>query len=291
VVGKLDAIEPLKTPFEDFVRSVRFDRPGEPITWDPPKDWTRLPPNPERYATFRAGAKDGAPELTVHHYDGAGQMGSIPENVVRWGRMYAGVKVTEDNWDQYVQPGPKTEDGAAITFVDMKGPGGKGGGMKPPLAGGANPHAPADAGKITYTVPEGWKEADKVVSREGIEVRYEAALKVEEGGASALLTVSKFPQNAGGLLPNINRWRKQVGLPPVDEKQLSKDATKVQVGGVPAFGVDYKGPQQRVLGVVAPRGDWTWFIKLDGPADLVGKQKVAFDKFVGSVIFDGGNGG
>src|SRR5262249_58837818 len=126
------------------------------------------------------------------------------------------------------------------------GPGGTGGGMKPPFAGGRNPHAPADAGKITYTVPEGWKEADRVVSRGGIEVRYEAALKVEEGGASALLTVSKFPQDAGGLLPNINRWRDQVGLGPIDKEQLSRDATEARVGGVRAFGVGYKGPQRRV---------------------------------------------
>ncbi len=293
LVGSPDAVEPLQKPFEDFVRSVRFDRPDEPISWKLPEGWERLPDKPggDRYATLHVGPKDAPLDLSVHRYGDAEQMRSIPANVIRWGKNDVGLVVRRDEWKYYTHDDKTAEGGLSVTFVDMKGPGGTGGGMKPPFAGGANPHAPAADEKLTYTVPEGWKEADRVVRRGGIEVRYEAALKVEEGGASALLTVSKFPEGAGGLLPNVNRWRDQVGLPPLSKEELFKVGTDVKVGDSGGLAVDFKGRERRVLGVVAPREGFTWFIKMDGPADLVEKQKPAFDKFVGSVKFDGGKGG
>jgi hypothetical protein len=305
VTGKLDDVEPLKTPFEDFIHSVRFNDAAEPITWVLPKGWERRGENGEqRYATLRLGPTDDAPELTVHRYPAEGQMGDLAENVIRWGRMYAGVKVPSDEWRQYTKEDKTAVGDVAITFVDMKGPGGKGGGMKAPFAGEADPHAPqenphARSEKVTYTAPEGWKETDRVVQRSGIEVRYDVALKVEKGGASALLTVSKFPGNGSKvLLMNVNRWRDQLGLPELDEGQLMDALKKVKVGYADGRAVDFTGPgkppgkgQRRILGVVVSRQGLTWFIKMDGPADLVGEKKAAFDKFLGSVKFDGGNGG
>jgi hypothetical protein len=300
VVGKLDAIEPLQAPFEEFVRSVRFDRPGEPIAWTLPAGWERLNENKseERYATLRAGAKDDAPQLTVHRFPAAGQMADPEENVVRWGRMYAGVKVPVDEWRQYTHDDKTAEGDVAFTFVDMKGPGPKAGAAMPPFAGGANPHGRAE--KISYTAPEGWKEADRVVERGGIRVDYDVALKLEKDGRTADLTVSKFP--GGGtdlLLPNVNRWRTlQLGLPPLDADQLRDATKKVKVGDADGLAVDFTGPgaqpgkgQRRILVAVVSRPGTTWFFKMDGPADLVGGQKAAFDKFLGSVKFDGGNGG
>jgi hypothetical protein len=300
-VGKVDAIEPLKAPFEDFVRSVRFDRPGEPIAWTLPKGWERLNENKkkeERYATLRLGPSNDAPELTVHRFPAEGQMADPGDNVVRWGRMYAGVKVPEDEWRQYTHEDRAAAGDVAVTFVDIKGPGPRAGATMPPFAGGANPHGRAEA--VSYAAPDGWKEADRVVERGGIRVEYDAALKFEKDGRTADLTVSKFP--GGGpdlLLPNVNRWRTmQLGLPALDADQLKDASKKVKLGNADGLAVDFTGPgnppgkgPRRILGAVVSRPGTTWFIKMDGPADLVGEQKAAFDKFLGSVKFDGGNGG
>ncbi len=305
LVGKLDAVEPLNTPFEDFVRSVRFDKPGEPITWELPKGWEQGAKKPDRYATFEVGPETDRLDLTVHRYDNVGEMSSIPRNVSRWGRMYAGVKVAADEWKEFVHEDKTAVGEVPITFVDIKGPGSKGGGMMPPFAGDANPHAPpenphARPEKIGYTAPEGWQEAERVVQRGGIEVRYDVALKIEKGGSSAQLTVSKFPSSGNGvLLRNVNRWRRdQLGLPELDEGQLQDALKKVKLGNADGQAVDFIGPGKppekggrRILGVVVQREGLTWFIKMDGPPDLVGEQKAAFDKFLGSVKFDGGNGG
>jgi hypothetical protein len=48
-----------------------------------------------------------------------------------------------------------------------------------------------------------------------------------------------------------------------------------------------KEPPPRLLAVMAPREDSTWFFKLMGPADEVGKHVQAFDDFVNSVHFTG----
>ena len=39
--------------------------------------------------------------------------------------------------------------------------------------------------------------------------------------------------------------------------------------------------------MILPRGEQTWFFTIKGPADLVEKQKSAFEAFVKSVRFDG----
>jgi hypothetical protein len=301
VAGKLDAIEPLKAVFEDFVRSVRFGKPGEPISWTLPEGWKKLPEAKEqqRYATLRAGANDDAPELTVHRFPAEGKMADVRDNVIRWGPREVGVKVPLDEWKQYTHPDRTAAGDLPITFVDMRGPGPKAGVAMPPFAGGGqeNPHARPE--KISYTAPEGWKEADRVVERGGIRVEYDAAWKVEKDGHTADITISKFPGGSGGLLPNVNRWRTaQLGLPPLQEDQL-KDAMKaVKLGNAEGQAVDFTGPgnqpgkgERRILAAIVSRPGATWYIKMDGPADLVGGQKAAFDKFLGSVTFDGGNGG
>ncbi len=46
----------------------------------------------------------------------------------------------------------------------------------------------------------------------------------------------------GSLLSNINRWRGQLGLRPVDQEQLATLITEMDLGGKPAYRVDFSGP-------------------------------------------------
>jgi hypothetical protein len=289
VTGKLDAAEAHQKEFEEFARSLRFDKPGGAVAWRLPAGWERLPDDPDRYATLRVGPKEAKLELTVHRYGDAEQMRSVFQNVARWGQREVGVKVREDDLRNYVRR-DKTAGDVAFYFVDMKGPGGNKPSMRP---GAPNPHAPPE--KPTYTVPEGWKE----VEAGGGPFAPLVALTVEQGGSSARATISQSGGNGGGLLMNVNRWRRQVGLSEIDQDQLD-DARQggflksITVAGTTADYVDLSGPGkdfEHILAVVVKRGDATWFFKLQGPRELVGRQKAAFEKFVGSVKFDGGNGG
>jgi hypothetical protein len=119
-----------------------------------------------------------------------------------------------------------------------------------------------------------------------------AAFAIAAGDQRARMTVTPLAGAAGGLVGNINRWRGQIGLEPVEPSQLGEIIRKIDVAGVEAQYVDLVGPDgpngsQRILGVVAITGGTSWFFKLTGPANLVGGQKDAFESFVRSVRFDG----
>ena len=86
---------------------------------------------------------------------------------------------------------------------------------------------------VTWTVPDGWKEES---SQE--RTRY-ATFRARSGTE---LIVSLLGPEAAAVLPNVNRWRGQLKLPPVEEEQL-KDITKtITVGDVKtATRVDFSG--------------------------------------------------
>ena len=115
-------------------------------------------------------------------------------------------------------------------------------------------------------------------------------------GGTAKASVTALPRRAGELLLNVNRWRGQLNLKPIDEEQLGKEVRQLEVAGTSAPFVDLTGPESaggtppRMLGVMLPRGEQTWFFKINGPADVVEKQKSAFEAFVKSVRFEGGKG-
>ena len=51
------------------------------------------------------------------------------------------------------------------------------------------------------------------------------------------------------------------------------------------FGPADAAPRQAILGVIAPREDRTWFIKLTGSPDLAAVEKERFLEFVASIRF------
>ena len=76
--------------------------------------------------------------------------------------------------------------------------------------------------------------------------------------------------------------------PDATAEQIAQDSKQIDAGGVRATYVDVSGKWERTLGAILPRPDRTWFIKLRGPAELVGGQREAFEAFVRSVRFGAG---
>jgi hypothetical protein len=106
--------------------------------------------------------------------------------------------------------------------------------------------------------------------------------KFSAADGKAVITVSVFEGTAGGVLPNINRWRGQIGLPPVDETGLSSLLTNLDSSQQEAKLVDMNGPQQRMVAAIVPRGTKTAFFKLLGDTAAVGAEKDRFVAFVKS---------
>jgi hypothetical protein len=155
----------------------------------------------------------------------------------------------------------------------------------PPI-GGANmqaqsaPAASSGQDKPTWQVPSGWQETP------GGQFLIAKFLIKDAGDAQAAVNVSMSAGDGGGVLANLNRWRGQLGLSPVDEADLSKQVQALEVPGTKASLADISGTdartaqKARLLAAVVPEGQQTWFYKLMGNDQLVEQQKEAFIKFV-----------
>jgi hypothetical protein len=287
--GPLKEVGAKEEAFKQFLQSIRFgEKADKPIEWKVPEGWKQEPGNDNRYATLRTGEGEYALEVTVTKLPPAAA--ALLPNVNRWCGQLGLRPVSEDQLAKVTRE--LKVEGATGTLVDLTGPGSAKTAMKPPPAPKERPKgAAAPEPSLKYTRPEGWVEAPDLA---GGFIRMAAAFRATDGGKSAEVTVTPLGGDAGGLLPNVNRWRDQVKLGPIDEGQLRKDVRNVEVAGRPASYLDLLGPEgpgrERMLVVVVPRGGQTWFFKMRGPAELVAKQQAAFEAFMKSVKFDGGTG-
>jgi hypothetical protein len=155
----------------------------------------------------------------------------------------------------------------------------------PPVDGMASVNTSADD-KPMWTVPTGW--------RSGPLEEFLAAKYIIPGtdGTQAAVNVAVLTGNGGGLLPNVNRWRGQMGLAPVTAENLTNTAT-MDVTGSKATLIDMSGTDERtgkperLIGVVLPLDGQTWFYKLMGDPEIVAQQKSALVKFVESAKYPG----
>lgn len=146
-----------------------------------------------------------------------------------------------------------------------------------------------DSAKPTWTIPAEWKEVPP--SQFSI-----AKFVIGGSDGEADITVSPLSGRAGGALQNVNRWRGQLGLAPIGEADLSTAYTALDVTGGKAmlFDMNGKSPKTgkevRLLGVIWPQGEQTWFYKMMGDAAVAGREKDAFIKFIQSVHYPNANG-
>jgi hypothetical protein len=147
--------------------------------------------------------------------------------------------------------------------------------------------APATAGTsdITWSLPAGWTtEPDPSGMRKG------SFLVSGADGAKADMSVTAFPGDVGGDLPNVNRWRGQVGLAPIDDAALAQtvqtiDAPAGKFSFIELRGVSGAQKPVRMLGAWLQQPDRRWFFKLLGDDALVTAQHDAFFAFLKSVSF------
>jgi hypothetical protein len=153
------------------------------------------------------------------------------------------------------------------------------------MQSGSEGLAPPPGGNpAQWTKPEGWNEQPLSEMRLG-------SFKVAGANDdSADVSVIAFPGEAGGLISNINRWRGQLQLPPLDEDQLSQITQRLDVDNVPTYLVDFQTAENapkpsRILGAVLQTADRTWFVKMTGPPGLIESQREKFLTFVKSFRF------
>ncbi|HSH09165.1 MAG TPA: hypothetical protein VK995_02170 [Oceanipulchritudo sp.] len=154
---------------------------------------------------------------------------------------------------------------------------------------GTHVHTEAAANPLgfNFAVPEGWNQ--KVASSMVI-------LALQAGNPPELVadvSVSAFPGDVGGQLANIDRWRRQVGLGPLDPAALAGFIKAVQISGLEGWQVDMTGPAglasdgsavRMIVSAVSNNGQ-TWFFKMVGPENAVAGQAGSYAAFIESIRF------
>jgi len=146
-----------------------------------------------------------------------------------------------------------------------------------PPAGG-----PLDAAALQFDTPEGWtRGADRPMRSVSFTI-----------GEATECYVAILGGGGGGLDSNLNRWRGQMGQPPLDAAAIAA-LEKLDIAGVPASIIEIEGDytgmtggtQQGYLMLGAARiaGDQALFVKLTGPKAEAAAQADNFRAFCASL--------
>lgn len=112
-----------------------------------------------------------------------------------------------------------------------------------------------------------------------------------EGGAMADVSLFLLPGTAGAALPNVNRWRGQVGLGDMTAEEFSKAAETVPTPWGEALVISFVGTSPTgdtlkdgaITGAISDKGNDAWFYKMRGNAALVEKEMAAFKQWISTV--------
>jgi hypothetical protein len=176
--------------------------------------------------------------------------------------------------DRRIKVGATAEE----RFPDVFGP-------ARPAAAGTGDMATGLEGAFAWDAPAGWTEQPPQGS-----MRLANLTFGPDGSGECYFGV--LGGAGGGLLANVNRWRGQMGLEPVDEaavdalpertffrraaKFIDVEGTFTSMGGAPK-------PGYRMLGLIHSGPQFTLYAKLTGPTELVAGEVEAFEQFAASL--------
>jgi hypothetical protein len=305
------------------VQTAQANTGGEP--WEVPAGWKPLPAGGMRFAAYEVAPGNPPTELTVIPVSPA----PLLANVNRWRGQLGLPEMAEADLPKVVTR--VTIEGVPADLVDLNAPGKRllgafylqGGRLwsfkmfGPPdvveqqkanfdafirsihfTAGDAQP-APsplpsAAAGNSksdspSWTPPPGWEKDPPMPMRA-------VSFHIGSGDSRADVIVTRLGKDSmGAFIDNVNRWRGQVGLPPVTDSSASPPQ-QTSVGGNAAASFDFTGPEgatadtpgaKRLIVVISPQAEDFWFFKIQGPAKVVTEQKAAFDSFLRTFRFTG----
>ncbi len=150
--------------------------------------------------------------------------------------------------------------------------------------------APASAGpQLVWDTPEGWEEAPTTQMRD-------VNLTFGPNGEGEVY-LTRLAGAGGGLAANVNRWRKQMGLPDASDEEIEKlpteklfnqQATYISLDGT--FSGMGGGPKENyaMRGMILSAQGGAVFVKMTGPKEAVEANEEKFIAFAASLDVDFG---
>lgn len=173
---------------------------------------------------------------------------------------------------------------AASLRMDMGSAGAPRAGGPPGGPAGDLPAPPTGEPPFAWSAPEGWQEQPARSMR--------IVTFVPKAAPGTEVYVSQFPGNVGGVRANVDRWRGEVGMPPISDaefaalarlKALNVDGTLMSAQGRFSGMSGKPIDDARLLGLIVPRSRDVVFVKMVGPSEEVRGEEERFRAFCGSL--------
>ena len=293
LMGPSDELGQFVAQYVDLLKGTTFVD-GKP-SFRVPEGWKLKDGPPPRYQTLTLKDTDPPIEVTISSLTDPG--GDFSEyllgNVNRWRRQVALPPLPAENWEVRASQNQElviTQLGdQTMSVVNLEGTTEAFGdtvmlaavisnrGLTPSTPGSMPEmsQAPTAGPKVKYELPVGWEES------EGSSMRLVSlAAKSEDGEAD--ISVIKLG-GGGDVLSNINRWRGQVKLEPLEESELNAQLEDVEVDGSPGQLSLMEGPESSIMAAIVEIDGVKWFYKMQGPTDVVKSEADSFREFLKSV--------
>ncbi|MHC4991093.1 MAG: hypothetical protein ACYTGC_08950 [Planctomycetota bacterium] len=146
----------------------------------------------------------------------------------------------------------------------------------------------AVSGDLAWDLPEGWRTSPNTSS-----MRF-ATLGAGSDETTIEIAISRLGGAAGGVAANINRWRGQIGLPPLGDQELIASTESFEAQGAQVVMVDLQGPGEgpeapRMLAAIIPSAGETWFIKVTATRAALDEHRAGFVELCRSTRFADGS--
>src|SRR6266436_4673201 len=140
---------------------------------------------------------------------------------------------------------------------------------------------PRDRGapQIKWEAPEGWTKVPPS------SMRYASFSAPAEEGGKIDISIVTFPGDGGSDADNVNRWRGQIGLAPIDANTVTSQIAPLKTEDTTFSTTDIASDKTRTIAAWTRRDGRVWFFKATGPNTAVGKEKPNFVKFIESIRF------
>ena len=279
--GPTTVVDRQEKAFAQLVDSLKFSASSDNVagvTWDMPEGWSDAEAGPVQFAALAVDDSANPIKATVTKLGIRSNEEVDPyllNNLNRWRRQISLPPLEQLDQEQIEE---KEVDGKTAYVISLYGRDPDG--AEENALGAARPSRPPVGGStspgLNVELPEGWTQGRST----GVSV---VSLVVKDGDQTGAITVT--PLNVSPWDANVQRWIGQLGAEPMTGEQITKATEKIDVGGAEADMIDLVSgpsvdPKKRLVGIRAIRGKTAWFIKFDGPPELVEKELDKFKNFI-----------
>lgn len=139
---------------------------------------------------------------------------------------------------------------------------------------------------LIWDTPKGWKEEKPEYTMQTAVFSVADDKNMSKSSEPAIASITILNGSGGGVFQNVNRWRQQVGLEPIqDENILLASAKKINgtLGSIKWYSILENSSKKGIFAAIIPNQTTTIFVKLIGPVKVLKNNERKFIDFVSSI--------